>query len=618
MRQGNGTDLLGMNDPRSATIGVIYVSPVDDRKSVLAAILTQENLNRQQIVIVLPNPNNAFQRQQDFDDLKSVQRKRKLQGEIVFVAPNGPGPAEFARQRRFQVYDSLEDYTEALRDGEFDDLPDAEPEQVPEKKNRFFGGWMKSAEVGAAAGAAGAAAAHQEQPDEPQSTMIFPGYKANQQPGAPARQAPSSTGVPSTPRIPTTPNRGTLDDDDDLGDAPITPPAGRSGIAGAAALGAGAGLSAEHLRKSPMIGQSGHLDDDDDEIETMPSRGLPADNIVRSPRASNPLVQNPNTAQNSSNPGPGGPGIIDLQPLTPKGSGRIPGSTGTGKLNEPPMSTPIPDDLDAEENFAPPPPTHGARRRRTGSMATEAAVAGAVGTGAFAALGAPNSGPHTAAGNTGSITPIQYPPNRGVPPQRLNRTGQPRRRGVFILLLLLIFLLLFLLIVGAFVYNYINPAGFQSNIAQPISHIIPASAQTSPVTVTITPKSQIVSDTYVIQAVTSSPKADLQQVSLKNLSATPDPQTKTVTGTGHMQTDPTQATGMVTFFNHASTSETVAAATTFPALSNGVVIVTGNSITIPAASLVNGELLDGKNSVTAHTQNSRLNRKYCQWSTPCK
>src|SRR5579883_1049537 len=101
MRQGNGTELPGMgsNDPRAASVGVIYVSPSDDRKSVLAAILTQEKLGRKQVAVVLPNQNKAFQRPQDFDDLKSV--RRRLQSDIVFIVPPGPGPAEFARQRRF-------------------------------------------------------------------------------------------------------------------------------------------------------------------------------------------------------------------------------------------------------------------------------------------------------------------------------------------------------------------------------------------------------------------------------------------------------------------------------------------------------------------------------------
>src|SRR2546429_7435785 len=113
MKQGNGSDLLGANDPRSASIGIIYVSPDDDRESVLAAILTQEKLGRKQIAIVLPNKNKAFQRPVDFDGLKNM--RRKLQAQLVIVAPQDSGPADFARQRRFTYFISLESYARSLR-----------------------------------------------------------------------------------------------------------------------------------------------------------------------------------------------------------------------------------------------------------------------------------------------------------------------------------------------------------------------------------------------------------------------------------------------------------------------------------------------------------------------
>src|SRR5437899_2458511 len=154
MRQGNGSDLLGLKDPRSTKIGIIYVAPNDDRKSVLAAILTQEKLGRKQIAIVLPEnqPNKAFQRPQDFDDLKAV--RRKLRAQLIFVAPAGPGPAEFARQRRFSVYSSLGSYTDALRAD-----PSSTKIRKKEKKDRLFGFGKKTAPLaGATAGGAAAIA----------------------------------------------------------------------------------------------------------------------------------------------------------------------------------------------------------------------------------------------------------------------------------------------------------------------------------------------------------------------------------------------------------------------------------------------------------------------------
>ena len=129
MKQGNGTDVLGLNDPRNASIGVIYVSPNDEKKSVLAAILTQEKLGRKQVAVVLPDQNKAFQRPGDFDDLKSL--RGKLQTQIVFIAPGGPGPAAFARQRNFPVYSTLEIFAKAVKD--------EKPIQPENKKGWFFG-----------------------------------------------------------------------------------------------------------------------------------------------------------------------------------------------------------------------------------------------------------------------------------------------------------------------------------------------------------------------------------------------------------------------------------------------------------------------------------------------
>lgn len=113
MRQADGSDLLGANDPRSTSIGIIYVAPTDDRSSVLEAIFEQDQLGRKQVSVVLPENGRAFQRTVDFDGLKNT--RRGLKTEIIFVAPAGSGPAEYARQRRFTVYTSLDNYRSALR-----------------------------------------------------------------------------------------------------------------------------------------------------------------------------------------------------------------------------------------------------------------------------------------------------------------------------------------------------------------------------------------------------------------------------------------------------------------------------------------------------------------------
>ena len=116
MRQGDGADLLGVNDPRSANVGIIYVAPNDDRQTVLTAILTQDKLGRKQVAVVLPGQNKAFQRPVDFEGLKNM--RRGLKTEIVFIAPNGPGPAEFARHRHFDVFPSLEAYGQTFQTNE--------------------------------------------------------------------------------------------------------------------------------------------------------------------------------------------------------------------------------------------------------------------------------------------------------------------------------------------------------------------------------------------------------------------------------------------------------------------------------------------------------------------
>ena len=112
MRQGDGSNLLGPGDPRSADIGILYVDPEDNRQDILTAINAQELQGRKQIAIVLPEQGKAFRQPVEFDGLKNMRRGLKAQ--LIFIAPPGPGPAEFARHRRFVVYSSLETFKTAL------------------------------------------------------------------------------------------------------------------------------------------------------------------------------------------------------------------------------------------------------------------------------------------------------------------------------------------------------------------------------------------------------------------------------------------------------------------------------------------------------------------------
>jgi hypothetical protein len=114
MRQVDGSSLLGQGDPRSAEIGILYVEAEDSRQEILTAINAQDLQGRKQIAIVLPERGKAFRQPAEFDSLKDMRRDLKAQ--LIFIKPAGPGPAQFARQRRFLVYSSLENFRMALHD----------------------------------------------------------------------------------------------------------------------------------------------------------------------------------------------------------------------------------------------------------------------------------------------------------------------------------------------------------------------------------------------------------------------------------------------------------------------------------------------------------------------
>jgi hypothetical protein len=113
MRQSNGVALLGANDPRGATIGIINAAPDDDRQSILTAILTQEKLGRKETVLVLPEPNEAFRRPLDFKEFESTLHN--LQTQLVFVLPPESSLARVVRQHQYPVFVSLDNYAQYAR-----------------------------------------------------------------------------------------------------------------------------------------------------------------------------------------------------------------------------------------------------------------------------------------------------------------------------------------------------------------------------------------------------------------------------------------------------------------------------------------------------------------------
>jgi VCBS repeat-containing protein len=116
MRQSDGADLPGANNPPNADTGIIYVSSDDARQSILEAILRQDKRGRKHIVLVLPvkTGNKALSRSADFDGLKGM--RGDLYAQLVIIAPTGSTPAELARQRRFPVYPDLEAFARSLQD----------------------------------------------------------------------------------------------------------------------------------------------------------------------------------------------------------------------------------------------------------------------------------------------------------------------------------------------------------------------------------------------------------------------------------------------------------------------------------------------------------------------
>jgi hypothetical protein len=522
MRQGNGTELLGANDPRSASIGIIYVAPDDDRVSVLAAIKTQEKLGRKQVAVVLPEQNKAFQRPQDFDDLKSL--RRKLQTQIIFIAAPGPGPAEFARQRRFPVYSSLESYARALRDDEGAGGVGGKGDDG-KKEGRLFGSpRSRSANGPASAKNAGA-----------RSTAASSAQ--------PAQRAPAPH------------------DEDEEADGP--PPV-MPFVLGAAA-GAGAALAFDRASNGASRTQSASASFG---ASGAPSPASPAsvtpageEDWDALPPSSDPFSAPtaPVPAQHA-NDNAGGPGIIEL-PVQKK------------------TTVPL-----AKNGAAPPPdPQVPARssKRNSGKMVAGAAAAGALGG---AALAASANAPTVASGT--SVPQAQRPMgNAGGPPPRGNGGGGsggggggggrgPQRRRTGRLLLLAALVLATLLIV------YGSIAYASHGKLDPI-HALGGPA---PATVTIVPDSKVVSNSYVILGVSGTPDPAQRQVSVRPIINTVSSQPKQVAATGHNQTPGTQATGTLTFYSLASTPLTVAAHTVFT-LANGVKIENNVAANIPAASL---------------------------------
>jgi len=118
-------------------------------------------------------------------------------------------------------------------------------------------------------------------------------------------------------------------------------------------------------------------------------------------------------------------------------------------------------------------------------------------------------------------------------------------------------------------------------------------------TVTVTPASKELKNTYTITAVVGTPDAAQTQVQARVLFATSQTLQKTVNASGVAHTLATQATGMLTFYNTSPAPKTVPAGTVFAGAS-GVQVVNDASVTVPASVLP----VTGQITVPAHAVNA--------------
>lgn len=552
MRQGNGSDLLGLKDPRSTKIGIIYVASNDDRKSVLAAILTQEKLGRNQIAIVLPEnqQNKAFQHPQDFDDLKTI--RRKLRAQLIFIVPAGLGPAELARQRRFNVYSSLESYADALRAESLS----AETSNK-RKKDRFFGFGRKTVPLVAAAVGGAAAIALSGKKDQSTSTAssslngdIARNTPINSSvsdvdlpnPGQSSQDHESLSPGSEVDQVPSTPAA-------DIDDAGVSSPT--TSVASSAAGAATADIvAADLINKSaqPLTpdAPSTSMDDDWDALPPAPSTSSSQKNISVTNSALNATPPPPPaSAPHTPDPvvGGTGPGIIELPSPT-----RTTPSRATVKL--PAVSETVTATSSAQSSSTPVSRT-AFQQSNTGKTAVTTI-----------ATSAPSS--H---GSSVSRPPVQGDKARQAGARR-------KKRGLGGLILAILIISALVLLCGGVASSAVGLPWFQFGL--------PLVSNSAPATITITPDNKLEQDSYVIQAVTSNPDLGQRQVSLRQLTFSPPSQSKSVTATGVGHVPAQTATGQLTFYNGSNQAFVVGSTTAIPG-PNGVSVETDGPANIPAA-----------------------------------
>lgn len=566
MRQSDGTDLLGPGNPHSSEVGIIHVEPTDSRQEILKAINTQEITGRKQIAIVLlSDQHKAFRQPVDFDGLKNLRRGLKAQ--LVFIAQPGPGPANFARQRNFPVFSSLDSFKQALLSEGIQAPGGTRVKSKPGLLN--FGRKGQTRNAG-------------QSPVEP---LPAPRSQISKHQGQPGQ------GVPLSPLadLPTT----ELDQPDQ---------SAARGAAGAAGLVAGSRV---------MQG----LESDDDALYAPPSPQQPGGGAV----APSPNVQTPPTSEATGNatqaaeqlpkaqpegrPG-AGPGIIafpgvpatprttgkmskmqNVQNAQPKTSAKMPTvqgaqstqSPGSGKLS-PKGSGKLSPTQEQNPQAVPPsknPPNGSGNTGKVAAVAAGAALgagtlAGSTatpGTSGTATRAHPAGPPPASAGGTGG-TGIGNRPS-GLTPLPPPRSQSRRRRFRRRTLLLLLLLLLLSAVFGGSIY--LSAHGGPGQIFNP----------TVTASITITPANKLEQDRYVIVGqTTGTPDPAKNQVAAQTLTKESTTQSATGNATGSIEAK--RATGFLTFSN-GSTADITLGPTTLSGTS-GVDIRFDTTVTVPAFS----------------------------------
>ena len=162
-------------------------------------------------------------------------------------------------------------------------------------------------------------------------------------------------------------------------------------------------------------------------------------------------------------------------------------------------------------------------------------------------------------------------------PSAIGNTSGRRRSGWQLLVMGLSALLLFsLLLYGGIALA--SPGTIRNTfLGSLVGSGLPAS------TVTIAPKSVLLSNTYVITSTFGTPDPSRRQIEARQLAFTTQPQAKTVPATGKVTTQGTHATGTISFYNSSTSDFYVAANDTFTD-AQGIVIATDSLLRIPAGN----------------------------------